>query len=394
MLHVSPTLRYAVSVPLWLLLLAACGGAGRELASPAQAPELPKTFATKCDAKHPEMRPLIVEWPATDRAALEAAALHGQVVVRHEGCSLELLPQCKVKKPTAYAYTPITPKDDVVTMANEQELYASIPAFAAKFEAKLRSSGKLSAKMHIVGMYEARGHAPTAEELEGDCSRATHVVTGIPIGSFEFVADGRSEAAGSATVAGAGAGAGKLSSSETLSRDGDAEACATAKRDDTHPPDRCGALLRLELASLRPATPVAADCPPGKVRDNGACVAAADKAATTSAAGYKPTSRPEDLAPEDVSGADRRTAADWGNRCFLHIQAGAQRSARAACDRGLAQESPPNIRGAILYNMGLVEEKDGNVSAACSAYRKSLEIRPNPVVSGKYRELGCANQGQ
>ncbi len=388
----------AVTTTLCSLLLAACGGPGRELAQ-TQTPEVPKAFSSRCDAKRPELRPLVVEWPATDRAALEAAALHGQVVVRYEGCALELLPQCKVKKAAAYSYTPITPKDEVVTMANEQELYANIPAFAAKFEAKLRSSGTLSAAMRIVGMYEARGLAPTADELEGECAHATHVVTGIPTGSFEFSAGGHTRAGASTTVAGTGGGADKQTSSETLSRDGDPGACATSKRDDAHPPERCGALLRLELASLRQKAPVNAECPPGTAQVNGTCVAAAAMPATvatvtapTTAAAVKVTFRPEDLAPEDVAGADQRKAADWGNRCFLHIQAGAVRHARAACERGLAAESSASIRGAILYNMGLVEEKDGNLQAACSAFRRSIEARPNSVVSGKYRELNCADR--
>jgi hypothetical protein len=41
-------------------------------------------------------RPLIVEWPSADRAALEAQASHGLVVVRYEGCEMEVLRQCRV----------------------------------------------------------------------------------------------------------------------------------------------------------------------------------------------------------------------------------------------------------------------------------------------------------
>jgi hypothetical protein len=87
-------------------------------------------------------------------------------------------------------------------------------------------------------------------ELEGICARATHVITGLTTGAFEFYAGASAEVGAGVDVAGVGAGARSGAKRELINRDGDPEACALTTSDDTQPPDGCGAALRVEVAPL------------------------------------------------------------------------------------------------------------------------------------------------
>jgi hypothetical protein len=49
----------------------------------------------------------------------------------------------------------------------------------------------------------------------------------------------------------------------------------------------------------------------------------------------------------------------------------------------------PNVRGAILYNMALVEEADGDKPLACRYMRESLSARDSGPVRRKLEALGC-----
>jgi len=355
--------------------LASCGGVPMvdRVAKP-EPPKMPEQFHNKCDATKGQLRPLVVEWPATDRALLEAKAQHGQLVVHYEGCELNVLTECKSPQKLAYTYTGITPKDEDVNINNDQDLYANIPVHAAEFEAKLAQTGKLTAAMHIVGMYESTGVSPATDQLEGECTGATHVVASIAVGAFEFSAGASSDASASASLFGAGVGGKSDSSKETLSRDGNIRACDSAHHDDKSPPEGCGALLRLELLPVRAKGQGEVECKPGTRKVKSEC---------------QPIPKTAELAPEDVAGADTRSAFDWGNNCFKHFQSGMLSYARAACQSGLTLDSEPKIKGAIFYNLGLVEEKTGDLKAACEAYRQSLAIRPNGAVQRKFYDVKC-----
>lgn len=386
------------ALPVAGLITAGCGPStpASQLAKP---PEFKPEGQTTCSIAASQSRPLIVEWPAADRAALEAQAHRGLVVVRYAGCELEVLRQCRAAGD--YAFVSLTPKQEGVTIRDDDELYANIPVHAAKFEGKLQRAGQLNVNMTIVGMYEARTSGAAKPKLEGDCDDATHVVTALTVGAFEFFAGADATAGGGASVLGVGAGGKSTSHHETLSRDGTAEACAQAKRGDTEPPSSCGALLRLEVApvgaellsaaaspssSSTPATaapppsskPAAATqpCPAGQRMEDGACRPIGPKTAT--------------LAPEDEGFVDSRGGFEWGNRCYVHFKAGRLANARAACQKGLGMSPPPDVRGAILYNAALVEEADGDTALACRYIRESLSARDSGAVRRKLTALGCS----
>ena len=384
-----------------VLVVAACGlllGCGG-LALPSEAPAVPQltpTDQTKCSVRKSQLRPLIVEWPAADRAALEARMRHGPVVVRYNGCELELLRRCRA--PGVYKYASLTPKRETVTILDEDDLYANIPIYAAKFEGVLAQHKKLEIDMTIVGMYEADRSPAKPAELQGSCAGATHQIDTFTVGSFAFFAGGGNKAGASLSVAGAGAGVRHRAERTSLRQEGSREACGHAAAADVQPPSGCGGLLRLEVVALGKATdpparaagaPLSTAAPPAErdsppVDDEAPAISAQ---AVASPAASKARSR---LAPADQGYVDAKKGAGWGNRCFAHIKAGDLDFARAACQRGLALGPGPYVHGAILYSLAVAEQKAGNDEAACAHLRASLRVRPGSApVRKKLNALGC-----
>jgi hypothetical protein len=240
----------ALAVALALAALG-CGGSSGLAQKLAVPPAFEPAGQSKCGVRKSPNRPLIVEWPSADRGALEAQSRKGTVVVRYAGCEMELLRQCRA--PGRYVYTPVTPKHDRIRIRNADELYATVPVYAAKLEGKLAAAGELGVDMAIVGSFEADRDEVKTGELEGDCARATHFVTAITAGAFDFTAGAEAEvAAGAETLVGGG-GTRSKAARETLARDGTREACARATSDDRAPPEGCSALLRVEVAPLAAA---------------------------------------------------------------------------------------------------------------------------------------------
>jgi hypothetical protein len=234
---------------LLALAIAASGCGGGNAASHLKAaPEFAPKGQSKCGVKKSAARPLIVEWPAADRAALEAQTQSGVVVVRYDGCEMEVLRQCRARG--GYFYAPVTRKEDHLAIRDTDELYAAIPAHAAAFEAKLATSGELDVEMTIVGNYSSQQRLVRRDQLEGDCGKATHVVLDIATGAFEFSAATSAEVKGGGRAFGVEAGAGSTAKKELLNRDGYRSACERATKSDKAPPDGCGAFLRVEVAEL------------------------------------------------------------------------------------------------------------------------------------------------
>ncbi len=217
---------------------------------------------TKCGIVKSSSRPHIVEWPAADRAQLEAAAKRGIAAVRYSGCEMEVLPRCALTG--SYRFTPTTRKLERVAIRDADELYAELPVGAVKLEGKLEQAGVLEVAMHVVGRYDAA----TSEEskLAGACNDATHVITGLTVGAFEFSAGASSGVSGGVGVLGAKAGGSERREKQLINRDGDAAACSSSASTDEEPPDGCAALLRVEVtpvADLAIAAPIEVTRPAG-----------------------------------------------------------------------------------------------------------------------------------
>ncbi len=223
--------------------LNACGGTGAVAAPPAFEPE----GQTTCGVVKSPKKPLIVEWPATRRAELETVAQSGLVVVRYDGCDMEVLSRCHVA--SQYQFIPTTPKQETIVVRNSDDLYATIPVYAAAFEGKLASAGELNVDMMVVGRLVGPDDDISRSMLRGTCEGASHVVHGLSVGAFEFFAGASAEASSSAGGLGLAAGISSKTSKETLRRDGTPSECKY-EADQSKPPRDCSALLGVEVVEL------------------------------------------------------------------------------------------------------------------------------------------------
>lgn len=225
--------------------------------------------AARCGGVGQIVRPLIIEWAATDRASLESRLRRGLVVVRYEGCLVEVLRDCAAPQ-FAYDYQGITRKNDQITIRSTDELYVNMPLTAVALEAKLAKAGELNVSMALVGNYEAPRARFDISELQGRCAGATHVIAAAQVGAFAFYTGAAAEIGTAVEVENvAGVGGRSTASREILNRDGDAIACQSSTPSDIEPPAECGALLRLELTALDGTTTT---CQPGSVWNGSACV--------------------------------------------------------------------------------------------------------------------------
>lgn len=241
-----------VAVLLGVLLSGAPGCVRRPTAADPRPPELAAaTSQTRCAVRRSADKPLVVEWPAADRAALEARAQASLVAVRYTGCTMEVLSHCEVDG--SYAFVPLSRKQERVTIRDADELYARLPVGAAALEGKLEHAGELVVDMTIVGRKQADRHVFSRDELRGRCAEATHVLTGLTVGAFSMHAGARTELVAGARFASASVGAAREQARERLASDGDPLACdaiATLGEPLTSPPPTCGALLRVEAVPL------------------------------------------------------------------------------------------------------------------------------------------------
>jgi hypothetical protein len=256
------------------LTLAGTGCSDGLAARLAEPPDRPPVGATRCQVTASQLRPLIVEWEAADRASLEVRLRkQGLVAVRYEGCELEVL-RCQASG--QYHYSGVTVKQDGLAIETEDDLYGSMPIGAVRLAAKLRRAGRLNVETSIVGMLEADHTEIQRSELAGACAGATHVIAGAQIGAFRFFAGGEGELGGTVAAGPAGAGLRSAASKELLGLDGNIDSCHAASRADAAPPEQCGALLRLEMVELvgEPTPPPPRACPRRMAWDGMNCVPA------------------------------------------------------------------------------------------------------------------------
>jgi hypothetical protein len=167
---------------------------------------------------------LVTEWSASEKANLEARLRSGAVAVEYTGCAMRVLTECRLGG--AYAWQPTTPASDVVTIQDEDELWAKLPLGAVSLEGALKASGKLSIATTVSGLLRLEGAAPADVPAAGECARATHLVGALAVGAFALDGSGAAEAsAGASAFRGAGAGAKSARSAGLLRAAGDRETC-------------------------------------------------------------------------------------------------------------------------------------------------------------------------
>jgi hypothetical protein len=336
--------RRAAPPALVFVLLASAGCSSTPAAAIAQPPEYAPKGEAKCGVTKSQAEPLIVEWPSAARGKLETQARRGLVAVRYIGCEMQVLSGCRA--PGEYEYAPMTRKRDRLSIRNEDDLYASIPVYAASFEGKLRTAGELNVRMTLVGRYEADRQGVRKDELSGDeCSGATHVITAITAGAFQFFAGADAEAGAGAGIAGAGVGAQSAAQREILREDGDDVSCEKASRNDKEPPEGCAAMLRVEVVPIGEAS-----APP-----------AAQAALELSRAKGVPSPMPE--VPEGVTEGSLSVTGKLSQEEVQRVLRGTLNGAKHCFE--LARKKDPGLSGRV--NVNLTIGKVGDVADVTSA---------------------------
>lgn len=253
---------------LWAVLcgalgLAACGSpfAGGGGALEARAPEAPGGQA-KCKVAASSENPLVTEWPASEKANLEARLREGGVVVSYSGCEMKLLPQCRVRG--SYGWRRTTTTTDVVEIHDADELYAKLPLGAVSLEGELARSGRLAVQTTIAGQLELRGWDKHVAD-DATCAGASHIVGALSIGAFKLRAGGSVSAKGGVGVTGVGTtGAGSQSSETVLREAGTPDTCKESTDESAHV--ECRSPIQVFLWPL--PKELADRGPPGSVKVN------------------------------------------------------------------------------------------------------------------------------
>jgi hypothetical protein len=234
-------LRTVILPALCLAFGCAPGAASSSL---VQVPEI-QDDQVRCRIAANHENPLVTEWPASEKANLEALIRDGPVVVSYSGCTMKMLPMCRPKG--TYAFRRTTTATDTVEIHNADELFAKLPLGALSLEGELKRSGRLAVQTTVSGQLNLGGFE--AKDFGAGCERATHVVRALSVGTFKLRSGGTATVGGKASVAGIGSGEGSSSSEEVTMREaGNPAQCDLGT--DAAPNPACASPIQVFLSPL------------------------------------------------------------------------------------------------------------------------------------------------
>lgn len=114
------------------------------------------------------------------------------------------------------------------------------------------------------------------------------------------------------------------------------------------------------------------------------------------AVGPTPSDRATEVQPpvsgipaQDRGFVDQRQGWGWSDRCWKNLHAGNLATAKTECTKGL--EIAPATGGprpSLLYNLGLIAEKAGDMPGARKYFEQSLALRPHAEVRAALIRVG------
>jgi hypothetical protein len=210
----------------------------------------------KCRVAASYESPLVTEWPASEKANLEARLREGTVVVSYTGCDMRLLSQCRM--PGNYGWRRTTTSTDVVEIRNADDLYAKLPLGAVSLEGELERTGRLAVQTTVAGQMQLVNFNPSLASKDPACIGATHVVSALSVGAFKLRSGGTLKARGSADVQTIGTVGGGTENEESLVREAGVPAHCEESTDGA-PHTECASPIQVFLRAL-----------PSTLRDQGA----------------------------------------------------------------------------------------------------------------------------
>jgi len=214
----------------------------------------------KCRVAASQSSPLVTEWPASEKANLEVLLRNGTVAVAYSGCSMRLLPECRVRG--EYHWQRTTPSTDSLEINDSDELFAKLPLGAASLEGELKRSGKLSVQTTVSGQLRLENASIAEVPRDGACAQATHLLTALSLGAFALKAGGQKDAKATAGISVAEAGMKTERSADLLRSAGDADTCAQSTNESPHV--NCASPIQAFLTPLPGRTEE--EGPPGTVK--------------------------------------------------------------------------------------------------------------------------------
>lgn len=232
--------------------------------------------------------PLIVDWLTTRRSDLGLAMKDGVAVVAYDCTTLKLLAQCKL--PGSYSYAGVARREHVIQLTNPAEMQANVPFGAPALSTAIEGGGPNAIDVALVpaGKMATTAASVSPQDLSGSCEGATHFVRAAQVGAFAMAPGSRGAARTVDQIFAAVASDAAANQGGTTTKEGELEACRSAKPDAQAPVERCQAPLRLELVPLQaskaapPEQPAAkqgeaelpalsSPCPAGTVLSGGKC---------------------------------------------------------------------------------------------------------------------------
>lgn len=222
---------------------------------------LPASPQGKCQVAASQSSPLVTEWPASEKANLEALLRSGAVAVAYSGCSLRILPRCHVAG--SYRWQRTTPATDNLEISNQDELFARLPLGAVSLEGELARSGKLAVQTTVSGQLKLEDRTSPSVPADGACAQATHLVGALSVGAFTLTSGAQAKGKAGANVASIGeAGTSSSREASVMRAAGDPATCGSGTDEAPHP--NCASPIQVFLWPL-PGR-VAEEGPPGAVK--------------------------------------------------------------------------------------------------------------------------------
>jgi hypothetical protein len=229
-----------------VVVVAALAGCGGSFTPPrARAPRLDDD-AARCQDAARRGSPIVTEWSAAEKAALQARLREGALAVEFTGCTMRPLPGCRPRG--SYRWQRTTLARDTIDIQSDDELFAKLPLGAASLEGELARSGRLAVQTTVGGQFVLEGGNVSDVPDYGECAAATHVLIGLSVGAFTLRSGGSLRAGAGIMLADAGGGLSTASAEQVLRESGDPESCKLST--DESPDIGCSSPIQALLEPL------------------------------------------------------------------------------------------------------------------------------------------------
>lgn len=207
----------------------------------ANTGETASSALATCSSPEQALRPFVVTWDTTEQAEFVAQGQRSLMVVKLEGCKLELLVGCQI--PGEYRFQSTPEGMQSLTVASQAELGAKLPLAVLQLGGHVKQGNALSLRYFVRGVSFATAASLYRGDLKQGCEGATHFVQNYVVGAYELGESASSSAGASAGIGPVGAGGETTKTASSLFRGGAMSECKAGG-------SGCQAPVRLRLLGI------------------------------------------------------------------------------------------------------------------------------------------------